>query len=412
VSLAEAEAWITDWGGPSAAGDQDGDGCSDLIVGWKVFSGPMLGELDHDADDTASLESDRDEWALFPASGDIDADGLADWVIGGEGIDDYLGGAYVVYGPAYGTMDLWSEADAILIGQGGYAGGDENRAVDLGGSTNADILLVARRYEDEGRFVSGAYLMYGPTHGMLALADSDAIVEGDPDQDLWVLSASAGGDLDGDGLNDLFVGSEYNLGAGAAHILPGPLAGVLSLSDAEATLVGEFPGSYAGRDISSGGDVDGDGYGDMLVGAPEYQDMNGRAYLVHGPVSGEHSLSEAAAVFRADGLSAEVGWTVSLEQDMDGDGRADIAVSSPGGMGAPNRGAVFLFYEPPTGTVYCFHDADAVLYSVEDDYLTNTGNVMGSAGDLNGDGYDDLFVTSMSTATGMFTEYLVFGGPR
>jgi len=415
TSLAGAEAIFSYIGGYFTAADSDGDGCSDYAFGssgggdcpgvTKVFFGPTLGDMDAEADWTSSLVGQPGDWAVQPASGDIDGDGLADWVIGGELLDGGLGGAYVAYGPVYGEVDLWTEADAILLGQGDYAGGDENRVADMNGDELGDVLLVARAYMMDGVYPGAVYVENGPVAGTRSLSDSDAIIVGDPEQELWVDSISCGGDLDGDGFRDLFVGSGYSQWyTGGVYVIPGPLASSTSVADADSLWIGEGY-SFAGYDLSSGGDVDGDGYGDMLVGAPYYGNEGGRAYLLHGPVVGTHSLAEADAIVWASGSTAWVGRSVSLEQDMDGDGRADVAIGAPGAAGAPNRGAVFLFYEPFSGTVNALDEAEAVLYSEVDDHMSATGYRMESAGDINGDGYGDLHI-------GTLPDYLVFGGPR
>jgi hypothetical protein len=416
MSLATAEAAYSDPGVVSA-GDQDGDGCTDIVVstaggssdahgaGWSVlFSGPVIGAYESSNGWESLLVGRAGDAAMHTTSGDIDGDGLADWVIGGELLDGGLGGAYVAYGPVYGEVDLWTEADAILLGQGDYAGGDENRVADMNGDGLGDVLLVARAYMMGDAYPGAVYVENGSVAGTRSLADSDAIVVGDPEQELWVDGISCGGDLDGDGFRDLFAGSGYSLWyTGAALFVPGPLPAFTSVRDAESIWIGEGY-SFAGYDLSSGGDVDGDGYGDMLVGAPEYRDMQGRAYLLNGPVSGTHSLSEADAIVWAPGFSAKVGRSVSLEQDMDGDGRADVAIGAPG-ADAPNKGAVFLFYEPFSGTVDAFEEAEAVLYSEVDEDGPSTGYYMDPAGDINGDGYGDLHI-------GTLPDYLVFGGPR
>jgi len=414
-SLGEAEARFEYLGGYFAAGDQDGDGCADAAWGSsggedspgrsRVFMGPLLGEMDEDDDWSAYLEGDEGDGAMYPASGDVDGDGLADWVIGGYGIDGDLGGAYVVHGPAYGTVDLWTEADAILVGQGDtqtpYC-----EVSDLDADGFGDVVVLAAGYIVDGEYPGGAYVQRGPVTGTQSLSEADAVIIGDWDSGLRVgWSVSSGGDLDGDGLPDLAMGQPASLdGLGVVYLFRPPLDGTISVLDADALFYGEA-WSYAGCDVSSGGDTDGDGYGDLLVGAWDYRDMQGRAYLLHGPVSGTHSLGEADAIVWADGMSARVGYSVSLEQDMDADGRADVAVGSPGADGARNKGAVFLFYEPFSGTVNGFDEAEAVLYSETDEDWPSTGYRMASAGDVNGDGYGDLHI-------GTLPDYLVFGGPR
>lgn len=97
--------------------------------------------------------------------------------------------------------------------------------------------------------------------------------------------------------------------------------------------------------------------------------------------------------------------SVFLEQDMDGEGRADVTTGSPSADGAPHKGAVFLFYELFSGTVNAFDEAEAVLYSEGPEPFSSIGFRMESAGDVNGDGYGDLHI-------GTLPDYLVFGGTR
>jgi hypothetical protein len=341
---------------------------------------------------------------MYPASGDVNGDGLADWLVGGHGIDGHLGGAYLVHGPVSGTVDLWTEADAILLGQSDGAGEPQTACADIDDDGYGDLLVGALNFSSDEVHYGGIYVQHGPVTGTFSLAAADAIIYAGT---TWaaIRAHSAGGDTDGDGLPDITVGSAaYEGWSGGVWLLRAPLAGMVALDDADALLYGEG-WSHAGYDVSSGGDVDGDGYGDLLVGAPDYQDMHGRAYLVHGPVSGTHSLGEADAIVWAPGGTAQVGHSVSLEQDMDSDGRADVAIGAPGAVGAPNQGAVFVFYEPFSGTVDAFDEAEAVLYSEEHEPGPFTGYRIGPAGDVNGDGYGDLWI-------GTLPDYLVFGGPR
>ena len=124
------------------------------------------------------------------------------------------------------------------------------------------------------------------------------------------LSVSDAGDVDGDGHDDLLIGAPFNgeggPDAGAAYLLLGPITGRLSLHRADAKLVGEQAGDRAGAGVSSAGDVNGDGLADMIVGAPHKLTLDwegpprpgsahrGGAYVVLGPVSGHVDLSVAA----------------------------------------------------------------------------------------------------------------------
>ena len=267
-------------------------------------------------------------------------------------------------------------------------------------------MLLAPNYGGvDGDHDSAAYIVHGPISGTSQLADTDTLITTNDDSVRLGYASSASGDLNGDGLPEVALGSgSYSSARGGVWIFEPPLSGTLTTDDADASFVGEAYGQ-AGDAVSSGGDVDGDGYGDLLVGAWDYSDMGGRAYLVLGPFDGSSSLRDAAAIVEADGLSAQVGDAVSLEQDLDADGRADVVIGAPGAVGAPYEGAVFVFYETFEGTVNAFDEADAVLYSVSKEGWHTTGGRLGPAGDVNGDGFDDLYIHGE-------VEYLVFGEER
>jgi len=419
VSLQEADAG-TRFGGSFAAGDQDGDGCTDVLFGGcgtdvdqgisVLHAGPILGRFDEESEraDTnwaATLTGRAGDSAMYPASGDVNGDGLADWVIGGYGIAEDLGGAYVVYGPVYGNLHLWPQADAILLGDGENTGVDNNECMDLNGDGLSDLLISAPGFAIDQTRYSGIYVVDSPVSGVHSLAEADAVYyAGDyASQELWVAGAfSAGGDMNGDGLNDVALSSTCV--DGAAWLVLSPRSGLVALTDADATILGHAYARGPGG-ISSGRDVDGDGHGDLIVGLSGASNVQGRAYLFHGPLAGDYSFTEADATVWAPGDLARVGHSVSLEQDMDGDGRADVAIGAPGALGAPHRGAVFLFYEPFLGTVNAFDEAEAVLYCDHEDLIPATGYYLDPAGDVNGDGFDDLHV-------GTDPDVIFFGGPR
>ena len=194
-------------------------------------------------------------------------------------------------GPATGEINL-SSADAKLLGQ---ASGDEvgyGVSVASAGDTNADgydDIVVGARYNGNGGYHSGcAYLVLGPVSaGELSLAAADAILAGEAVSDLTGDSVAGPGDVDGDGRDDLLIGSGYqDAGAsdgGAAYLVLGPVSGVRGLSTANA----RFTAAGANDRIRThgAGDVDADGYADILVGAQNNSDngtQSGAAYLFYG----------------------------------------------------------------------------------------------------------------------------------
>jgi hypothetical protein len=180
------------------------------------------------------------------------------------------------------TLDL-SMADAKLLGEenGDYVGFSLSGAGDVDGDGHDDLLLGSGN--DEGGEASGAaYLVLGPVSGTVDLSIADAKLVAKADGSLN--SVAGAGDVDGDGLDDLLIGAlGHDARGGAAYVVLGPVSGTFDLALADATLAGEW---LAGWDVAGVGDVDNDGHDDVLV-LDEYE----TAWLVLGPVSGTHDLS-------------------------------------------------------------------------------------------------------------------------
>ncbi|MCK6519752.1 integrin alpha, partial [Myxococcota bacterium] len=150
-------------------------------------------------------------------------------------------------------------------------------------------LLIGAYYDDTGGDRAGAtYLVLGPVSGTASLATA-AKLYGEEPSDFAGRSGSGAGDVNGDGYDDLLIGALYEDtggdAAGAAYLVLGPATGVGDLAGAEAKLIGESVGDIAGRSVAGAGDVNGDGYDDLLIGA-QWSDVGGEdsgaAYLVLG----------------------------------------------------------------------------------------------------------------------------------
>jgi len=334
--------------------------------------------------------------------GDIDGDGVSDVVVGAcdnSRAASNAGTTYVFYGPVYGTHDLGT-ADAVLTGEA--AGDSAGIAVAGGGDVNADgygDLLVGAPYHAAGGYQAGAvYLFEGPIYGTQSLAAADAKLLSGHSNDYLGRAVRLDGDVDGDGTDDIIVGAtgddEGANNAGAAYLLYGPVSGDVSLADADAKFVGTGGSDSAGYGVAISGDADGDGYDDVLIGAPNNEqggERAGKVYLVYGPANGTFQLSSAAdAWFVGEGTWELAGSSVEFAGDVNGDGYDDLLIGAEyGNRGGTRAGNTYLVYGP----VYGEHElsaAPAILVGVgaEDE----SGDLVGTAGDVNQDGYDDILI--------------------
>jgi hypothetical protein len=308
-----------------------------------------------------------------------------------------------------------SQADAKLVGERAYdrAGSSVSGAGDVDGDGHDDLLVGTPNNRDGRAPVGAAYLVLGPVTGTLDLSLADAKLVGEQDGDFAgsVGSVSGAGDVDGDGHDDLLVGASGNDPGGAAYLVLGPVTGTLNLSWADAKLVGEGASDFAGQTVSGAGDVDGDGHDDLLVGA-RFNDQGGAwagaAYLVLGPVTTTRlDLSLAEAKLVGETPIDYAGNSVSGAGDVDADGHDDVLVGAYfNDRGGDQRGAAYLVLGPVTGTLD-LSLADAKLVGEKPD--DHAGWSVSGAGDVDGDGHDDLLVGAPAPYHGPGAAYLVRG---
>ena len=400
-TLLEGEAADDNLGGAlTAVGDWDGDGDTDLAVGADRQAGGgaargavyvvnvnILGSQDVASVSHSVLWGDDDQDRAGAALASIGDSVL----VGAFGAD--LGGAEA--GAAYLlTSDVGESAGmsdgVVLAGEvaGDNAGAAVGAAGDVDGDGEADLLIGAWGQDAGGADAGAAYLLLGPVTADADLSYADTRFVGDSPGE-YAGSAVVGGDLDGDGFADLAIGAPYlteDAVTGGAYLVRGPVdASHVALVDADARLLGESGGDLAGSALAIASDLDGDGDDELLVAAPDEDEGGttaGAVYVVDGTAEGDLGLGSATAKVIADGTDSYLGSSVAGLDDVDGDGIGDLVLGARlDDHTGTDGGAAYVLLGPLTGTV----SASTAIGKV---VSTGTGDWAGAAvanlGDLGG----------------------------
>ncbi len=342
---------------------------------------------------TGTGENANDEYGLAVASaGDVNGDGFSDVIVGAYGYGSYTGRVYVYHGSASGLST--SAATVLGEGTGNYFGYSVASAGDVNGDGYSDIIVGAPGYSSStGR----VYVYHGSASGLSTSAAT--VLTGEDTNNNFGNSLASAGDVNGDGYSDIIVGTQrYGSYIGRVYIYHGSASG---LSTSAATiLTGEEKDDQFGWSVASAGDVNGDGYGDVIVGAYNYKTVTGRVYVYHGSASG--LSTSAATVLTGEGTGNSFGGSVASAGDVNGDGYSDVVVGAIG-------------YNNLTGRVYVYHGSASGLSTSAATVLTGEGEndtfgtSVGSAGDVNGDGYSDVIVSAPGYNSGTGRVYVYYG---
>ncbi|MBM4368417.1 MAG: FG-GAP repeat protein [Deltaproteobacteria bacterium] len=282
----------------------------------------------------------------------------------------------------------------------GVASGDYAGAVaglgDVNGDGWDDLAVGAYGNDDEGADAGAAYLILGRADLTgRSLAGADATYTGAAAGDHAYYVAGPG-DVDGDGLDDLVVGSPTARDTeGTVALLLGRTAPVdTSLRAADATIVGTRASEWVGDAIDGLGDFNGDGFADYVVGSyhdADTLDDGGAAYVVLGSATpSEGELPDVGIAFAGKGANYSTATRVAGVGDVNGDGLADVAVSSLAGMGprlVATEACLVLGLSVPEPRPLV--EADATFTGVASDGAITD---IAAAGDVNGDGLGDLLI--------------------
>ncbi|MEO8067557.1 MAG: FG-GAP-like repeat-containing protein [Flavobacteriales bacterium] len=408
----------------ACAGDINDDGYSDVIVGayladyGQTQEGVIFIYLGSAAGinpvPVHRLERNQSFWHFgrsIAGCGDVNGDGYSDVIIGAPdspNVNADAGQAFVYWGGAAALgAGLNPAPDQILLGStllDGSFGWSVTCAGDLNGDGYSDAAVGA--YYDNATFPAQegtVWVFHGSAAGLNTVA---AVVLQNNIATGWLGRAiSTAGDMNGDGYADLLVGAPLSeigqADEGLAYLYFGSPTGIGTTANMTFQL--DNAGANLGESVYTAGDVNGDGYSDMILGARIYG-TSGAAAIYHG---GPYAVNPVASGTRASGaVNAELGWSVAQAGDVNGDGYADALVGSPlADNGQVGEGVVYVHMGSATG----LNMVPALTLEAN---IANAqfGFSVGTAGDVNGDGYADVIVGAPLSG-GMGRAYVFMGSP-